>query len=130
MPTVQGIGGVFLYADDVQALAAWYQQHLDLEFHNWGSVRGIELPSADREPAGRQASTTFALFQAKEPLPKGVRTGRVNLRVSDLDALLARLKAAGHEIEGPEGAEYGRFAWVHDPEGNRLELWEPALQEG
>ncbi len=124
-PQVQGLGGAFLYADDVDALAAWYTLHFGLELQNWGSARGIELPSADRAPAGRKATTTFALFQAESPLP-AVRTGRVNFRVPDLDAVLARLMTAGVRTERG-GDDYGRFAWAWDPEGNKLELWEPAL---
>ena len=127
LPTIQGLGGAFLYADDAAALAAWYAAHLDLAFQDCGSARGFELPSADLAPAGRHATTTFALFQAKERLPPGIRTGRVNFRVSDLDALVARLRAAGCEVEAPDGSEYGRFAWVNDPEGNRVELWEPPI---
>lgn|GEM_PF-257039 len=123
VPVVQGLGGAFLYADDVDALAAWYTEHLGLQFERWGSARGLELPSADRVPVGRQASTVFALFQADAPLGP-IRTGRVNYRVSDLGPLVARLEAAGFAVE-QSGDENGRFAWVQDPEGNRVELWEP-----
>lgn len=124
-PQVQGLGGAFLYADDVNALAAWYTRHFGLEFQVWGDARGVELPSLDREPAGRAASTTFALFRAETPLPP-VRNGRVNFRVPDLDAVLGRLTEAGVRLErGPE--DFGRFAWAWDPEGNKLELWEPPL---
>lgn len=126
VPMVQGLGGAFLYADDVAALAAWYTEHLGITFQSWGKSHFVEFPSADVEPAGRHASTVFALMQADAPLPKGVRTGRINLRVSDLDALVARLKAAGVSVEGPGSPEFGRFAWAVDPEGNRLELWEPS----
>ena len=122
-PVVQGLGGAFLYANDVDALAAWYTEHLGLTLEHWGKSRGVELPSADRVPSTRIATTTFALFQADAPLPP-TRTGRVNLRVAELDTLLERLIAAGQRVErGPE--EYGRFAWVWDPEGNQVELWEP-----
>ena len=124
-PMIQGLGGAFLYANNAEALAAWYSQHLGLEFQNWGKVRGLQWPSADVQPNGRESSTIFAFFQAETPLPEGVRTGRVNLRVDDLDVLVARLRAAGLEVDSPPGQEYGRFAWVIDPEGNRLELWEP-----
>ncbi|MSQ02548.1 MAG: hypothetical protein EXR71_11790 [Myxococcales bacterium] len=124
-PRVQGLGGVFLYADDVDALAAWYRRHFELELEVWGDARGIELPSLDRHPSGRLATTTFALFRAGTPLP-AVRNGRVNFRVPDLDAVLARLADAGVRLErGPE--DHGRFAWAWDPEGNKLELWEPPL---
>ena len=122
-PIVQGLGGAFLYADDVETLAAWYEDRLGLALERWGKSRGIELPSADLVSSNRVATTTFALFQAETPLP-AVRTGRVNFRVGDLDGLLARLEAAGDRIRRlPE--DHGRFAWVWDPVGNIVELWEP-----
>lgn len=122
-PVVQGLGGAFLYADDAEKLAGWYAEHLDLTFENWGKARGFELPSADLVPSRRLATTTFAIFQSETPLPTE-RTGRVNFRVSDLNAIVARLQKAGCRTEdGP--TDYGRFAWVWDPEGNKVELWEP-----
>ena len=125
MSVLQGIGGVFLYANDAAALAAWYADKLGLVLQNWGNTHGLEFPSADIEPDGRQASTVFAIFQAEAPLPAGIRTGRVNFRTHELDSLLARLRAEGMEIPQPDDSSYGRFAWIHDPEGNKVELWEP-----
>jgi len=122
-PTVQGLGGAFLDANDADALAAWYTLVLGLEFETGGKARWVELPSADRVPHGRLATTTFALFQADAPLP-AARTGRVNFRVPDLEPVVAAAASAGARTEmGHE--DYGRFAWVWDPEGNRVELWEP-----
>ncbi len=129
MPVVQGLGGAFLYADDVATLADWYTRYLGISFSNWGKVRGVELPSADLVPKGRQASTTFALFQAETPLPKGVRTGRVNFRVEAMEPLLESLRKDGYEVEVSPDESLGRFAWVMDPEGNKVELWEPPLEE-
>jgi acyl-CoA thioesterase FadM/predicted enzyme related to lactoylglutathione lyase len=127
-PIVQGVGGVFLDAHDVIALAAWYGLHLGLTLQNWGSTRGVEFPSADLVPSRRAATTTFALFPATSPLGES-RTGRVNLRVGDLEALVQRLEAAGVKVERQPGEDYGRFAWAWDPEGNRIELWEPLRNE-
>lgn len=120
----QGIGGVFLYASDPEALAAWYSRAFGLQLQNWGESHGIEFPSADREPGGRLASTTFAIFPAK-----GESSGRrvmLNWRVDDLEAAMARLQAAGAVFPGEVAADdYGRFARTEDPEGNGVELWEP-----
>lgn len=127
MSQIQGLGGAFLYADNVDALAAWYTSMFGIEFHAWGSVRGVEWPSADIAPAGRQSSTVFALFQSETPLPAGRPPKCINLRVSDLVPLIARLRAADLEVEDGGPSDYGHFAWVRDPEGNRLELWEPPL---
>lgn len=122
-PIVQGLGGAFLYADDAPALSDWYQTHLGLEMQNWGMAWGVELPSADRVRGTRIATTTFAIFPSATPMP-AVRTGRVNFRVADLDRTVAALVAAGVRMEpGPQ--DHGRFAWIWDPEGNKVELWEP-----
>ena len=128
LPTIQGVGGVFLCCGDVDKLAAWYTSRFAMTFQNWGQSRGVELPSLDVRPAGRTATTTFALFPTPGPLPVH-RTTRVNLRVADLDALVTALRAAGDDVELRADEGYGRFAWVADPEGNRVELWEPPRLE-
>ena len=56
MSMIQGIGGVFLYADNVDALSSWYTEMFGIQFNNWGNTRGVKWPSADIAPAGRQAS--------------------------------------------------------------------------
>lgn len=122
-PVVQGLGGAFLLVTDLEGTAAWYREHLGLDLQAWGQSRGVELPSVDVVPALRVASSTFALRQADGPLSPG-RTARVNFRVGDLDALVARLEAGGQLVERGDD-DYGRFASVVDPEGNRVELWEP-----
>ncbi|MBM4392114.1 MAG: thioesterase family protein [Deltaproteobacteria bacterium] len=117
-PPVQGLGGAFLQARDVETLARWYSQHLSFRFAEHGTARHVELPSSDIVPSLRVATTTFAIVP-------GMATGqKVNFRVTDFDGLVARLHEAGHPAErGPD--DYGRFATVIDPEGNRVELWEP-----
>jgi YbgC/YbaW family acyl-CoA thioester hydrolase len=117
-PAVQGVGGAFLQARDVAALAAWYTAHLGLEFAAYGTSRYVELPGLDVVPSLRVATTTFAI------VPGEAADQKLNLRVAELDGLVARLEAAGHPaVRGPD--DYGRFVTVRDPEGNRLELWEP-----
>lgn len=128
LPTVQGVGGVFLYCADLEAQAVWYAARFGLSFQNWGELRGVVLPSLDVSPAGRTATTTFALFAASGPLP-APRTARINLRVSNLDTLTASLRTDGETVEIGQDEGYGRFAWVVDPEGNRVELWEPPRLE-
>ena len=117
MERVSGIGGVFLRARDQAALGAWYAEHLGIAVESWG---GAVLRSDDGE------TLVWALFSAETeyfgPLD---RQAMVNYRVGDLDAMLAQLRAAGVEAEGPEENENGRFGWATDPEGNRLELWQP-----
>ena len=111
-----GIGGVFFRADDPGALRDWYRTHLGLDgddSHPWMQTAGptVFMPfprSTDHFPASRQ--------------------WMINFRVTDLDGLLASLRAAGVEVTtAPEWdtPETGRFARIHDPEGNPVELWEP-----
>jgi catechol 2,3-dioxygenase-like lactoylglutathione lyase family enzyme len=117
MERVSGIGGVFLRARDPQALAAWYAEHLGLEIEAWG---GAVLQSTGGE------SFVWALFPAEtDYFGSRDRQQMVNYRVADLDAMLAQLRAAGIEADGPDENENGRFGWGTDPEGNRFELWQP-----
>ena len=119
MARVTGIGGVFFAAKDSAALAAWYQQHLGIEVTEWG---GAVFPG---DEAG--AVTTWTIRPAAdEPFAPGTSPFMVNYRVDDLAGLLTSLRAAGAQIAGdPEESEYGKFGWVVDPEGNKIELWEP-----
>lgn len=121
---VLGIGGIFFKSRDPDALRAWYRDHLGLAVTEWGGVVFEPMPAS---PAGRQATTTWSIFPADtryfEP---GESSFMINYRVDDLDGLLASLRAGGCAVdERIESSEYGRFGWVSDPEGNRLELWEP-----
>ena len=117
MERVSGIGGVFLRAREPAALAAWYAQHLGIKVEAWhGAVLGW----------GVEESAVWALFPADTDYfgPRD-RQAMVNYRVRNLDAMLAQLRAAGLEADGPEETENGRFGWGTDPEGNRFELWQP-----
>ena len=123
MAKAVGVGGIFLKARDPQALAAWYSSQLGIQPGDGGS-----LVFDGPESAGM---TVFAHF----PLDTGYfgdgsqqapQQFMVNFRVDDLDALLLQLAAAGVRIDPKrEEYDYGRFAWIWDPEGNRVELWEP-----
>ena len=115
MAQVLGIGGVFLRASDPVALKAWYVQHLgmDLSVGAWMQAAGPTVfePSA-------QDSDYFAKDKAV----------MLNFRVDDLDDMITQLQGAGITVETRSewNSEIGRFARVHDPEGNPIELWEPA----
>jgi catechol 2,3-dioxygenase-like lactoylglutathione lyase family enzyme len=132
MIKVDGIGGVFINANDVKAMVAWYSEHFGLTFRTFdeGKVYGLEFfYRADDEPS-RRASTVFAIHAAPSPLPAERREVMINYRVLDLGALLDQLRAAGIPIEKTEDHEYGRFAWIRDPEGNRIELYQPLMEPG
>ena len=119
MAKAVGIGGVFLKAQDPPALSAWYAAHLGIQ-----TVEGGSLVFDGPESAGM---TVFAHFPpATDYFGDGPQSFMVNLRVDDLDQLLADLASAGVRIDPRrEEHSYGRFAWIWDLEGNRVELWQP-----
>jgi len=119
MPRVTGIGGIFFKAKDPAALREWYRRHLGLDIQDWGGAvfHGPEAAGA----------TVWNIFEADsdyfEPSPSPFM---INYRVTDLDAVLATLRADGCAVDNrTEVSEFGRFGWVMDPEGHRVELWQP-----
>jgi len=124
---VRGLGGMFLYANDPPALSRWYAQHLGIE-PEWQDPKncGRSFLLRDEGWPDVPAMAVWALMAPKEPLPEGRRQAMINYRVYDMDRLLAQLRAADIAIEKESDDEYGRFAWIYDPEGNRIELWQPA----
>jgi catechol 2,3-dioxygenase-like lactoylglutathione lyase family enzyme len=117
---VIGIGGIFFKARDPARLAAWYQRHLGLEVAGWGGASFPEDPS-------RPGYTVWSPFATDTDYFAPSRQAfMVNFRVDDLEGLLADLRAAGVWVDDRvEHSELGRFGWILDPEGNRVELWEP-----
>ena len=119
MEKVTGIGGIFFRSKDPAALAKWYNDHL-----------GISPAPTDMETPpwiGEGGVTVFAPFDGEtDYFPAGQQV-MVNFRVSDLDAMTAQLRSAGVDIFNESTMEgIGRFAHLKDPEGNAIELWEPA----
>lgn len=123
MSHITGIGGLFFRAQDPAALAQWYLQHL-----------GIPLLPSDygQQPWTQEAGpTAFAPFPQDTDYFPPTKQWMMNFRVRDLDGLLAQLRAARIEVKAdPESYPNGRFARIHDPEGNPIELWEPANSAG
>lgn len=130
MARVTGIGGIFLRARDPKALSAWYAKHLGIQLNDWG---GAQFLWTDEVPA-TTGSTAWTVFPADTTYfgpgtTAGPQAAMVNYRVDDLEALLAQLSVAGIPIDPHrENASYGHFAWITDPEGNRLELWQPLVE--
>ena len=114
-PLVTGIGGIFFRASDPAALKAWYAEHL-----------GVESAPVWEQGAGH---TVFAPFDTATDYFPPDKQWMINFRVTDLDALTAKLEAAGIAVETraewDASPEVGRFARIHDPEGNPIELWQP-----
>lgn len=113
--TVAGIGGVVIFADQADALAHWYEQHLGLFFtrepdsHEWW----CDLPN-----------TPFSIQQSKHPLGHDRRQVAITWRVKDLDAFVEQLGELGVSVEKRQESADGDFAWLDDPEGHRVELWQ------
>lgn len=119
MAKVTGIGGVFFKSPDPKGLAAWYREHLGLDIESWG---GVTFPWSD--PGGFTVWSPFAEDTAY--FDPSDRPFMVNFRVDDLDGILEHLRDAGVEVDDRIGEyDYGRFGWFLDPEGTRIELWEP-----
>ena len=124
---VDGIGGVFIYANDAKALSNWYAHHFGLRIETYedGKVFGTEFKYRRLGDSSQIDSTVFSINQSKATLPAERTEVMVNYRVRDLTAFLTQLKADGIEVEKTEDFDYGRFAWIKDPEGNRIELYQP-----
>ena len=120
MEKVTGIGGFFFRAKDPKALALWYQQHLGI----------LTILTSDGESAWQQeaGSTAFTPFpETSKYFGDPQKVWMLNFRVRDLVKMAAQLQAAGIEVKiDPQSYPYGRFARLHDPEGNPIELWQPA----
>ena len=123
MARVTGIGGVFLRSNDSKALAKWYAEHLGIQLSDFN---GTAFQWSDEVPAGTGMTAWSAFPQDTQYFGEGQQAAMINYRVDDLDALLTQLAAAGVWID-PKRADqpYGRFAWIKDCDGNRLELWQP-----
>lgn len=125
MQRVIGLGGVFFKAKDPKALHQWYRDHLGLSVGNDGSAV---------LPFGGDGDSGYAVWAAFRDDTKYFEPSKspfmVNFRVADLTALLSALRAEGCDVaDKMEDSEYGKFGWVMDPEGNRVELWEPPKEE-
>jgi predicted enzyme related to lactoylglutathione lyase len=124
MARITGIGGVFFKSKgDSTALAEWYRQHLGLELADFGGA--ILRWPADQAADGGLTVWHVAKHDSQWFSPS-TAPFMINYRVDNLDELLARLRAAGVAIiQGPESHENGKFAWIMDPDDNKVELWEP-----
>lgn len=124
MERVTGIGGIFIKAHDPEALRAWYQRHLGVPVTEWGGAVFRWHTPEKPEPDGM---TVWSIM----PMSSGyfapsTATFMINYRVRDVRALIAVLREEGCQVdERIDESEHGIFGWVMDPEGNRVELWQP-----
>ncbi|WP_339723807.1 VOC family protein [uncultured Paraglaciecola sp.] len=126
MSRVTGIGGIFIKAQHPEKLQQWYKQHLGIDVQVWGGTSFRWVDSAGNPTAG---TTAWMIGDGGNFAPSEAPF-MVNYRVSDLLVLLETLRAEQCEVlEKTEESEYGKFGWVMDPEGNKVELWEPPAEE-
>jgi predicted enzyme related to lactoylglutathione lyase len=121
---VLGVGGVFFRSPDPAKLAKWYQETLGLVTEAWGTTHGTSFSPDGMPPNAFTVWSTFA--SDTEYFGNPHQSFMINLVVDDLDAALANVKAGGGDvIPEKEEHDFGRFGWIVDPDGNRVELWEP-----
>ena len=117
MASVTGFGGIFLRAEDPKALYQWYERHLGVAKSE--GAYSFPVPT-------QHAHVVFALFKPDNAYFPPAQKAMVNLQVDDLDGVLDRLIAEGVTVDAKrESYDFGKFGWVTDPEGNRVELWQP-----
>jgi catechol 2,3-dioxygenase-like lactoylglutathione lyase family enzyme len=120
MKRVTGLGGVFIRCSDPEKSRAWYARHLGIPMEPWGATFHF------KDETNPEAYNVLSFFTPDAPyFAPSESTFMLNFRVDDLDALLEALRAEGVTIVGePMVEDYGKFAWILDPDGNKLELWE------
>jgi len=144
MTHISGIGGAFIFSNDPERLAQWYSDNLGLKFEGdpkSGTYYRMFI-SLDPDDTSRKLDTTFAIMKATIPLESPIPDGSepenmygdqpfmINLRVHDLDRLLADIASRNIHPIKRQDESYGKFAWVRDADGNRIELYEPVAIPG
>ncbi|MGJ3231973.1 MAG: VOC family protein [Oceanicaulis sp.] len=122
---VLGLGGVFIKSEHPEKTKNWYRDVLGVEINAYGGMDFLHKRAADAFP--KAARTVFDRFKVESDyFAPSEKSFMINLIVDDLDAAIARIAAAGEAMVGePESYDYGRFAWVMDPDGVKVELWQP-----
>lgn len=124
MKRVTGIGGIFFKATDPATLQAWYKRHLGIDVQAWGGT-AFTWSDAEGKPVGGTTVWSIASEEGGQFKPSHAPF-MINYRVDDLHALIQALKEEGCQVlDKVDESEYGKFAWVLDPEGNKVELWQP-----
>ena len=119
MEKVTGIGGIFFKARDPEKMAAWYRDQLGIRAEDGHA----DFAWREKDRPEEMGRTVWSIFPADTDY--FASAVMINYRVSNLDQMLEQLRQSGVTVEKVEDFDYGRFAWITDPEGNRVELWEP-----
>ncbi len=124
MKRVTGIGGIFFQTHDPAALRTWYQRHLGIDVQEWG---GAAFVWADADGNATKGTTVWSIGTADgDGFAPSRAPFMINYRVQDLAALLRALRDEGCQVlDKTDDSEFGKFGWVIDPEGTKVELWQP-----
>ena len=128
MKRATGIGGIFFKAENPEKLGAWYAAHLGLPVESWG---GFQFHWRQDDAPEHRGYTAWSIFKGDTRyFDPSAKPFMINYRVENLDAVLEALRSEGVAVDPKvEESEYGRFGWAMDPEGNRIELWEPPARK-
>lgn len=128
MKRVTGIGGIFFKAKDAPALQAWYKRHLGIDVQEWGGT-AFAWANSDGTPTTGTTIWSISASESDTFAPSSAPF-MINYRVADLLELVKVLRSEGCQVlERIDDSEYGKFAWVIDPEGNKVELWQPPADQ-
>jgi predicted enzyme related to lactoylglutathione lyase len=126
MNLINGIGGVFLFSNNPKRLAEWYHENLGISYSESPDCSSMykSFEHRDLTDASLKRTTTWAILSTKNDIEGKPRTGQINYRVTSMTETLSHLQSKGVAIDKAEDSEYGKFAWVTDPDGNKIELFE------
>lgn len=126
-PKVRGIGGVFTYSNNAEALAAWYEKFLGIQVVSSPQYGAYYCDYRYKDAADQPISLNWSIIQASKPMPKNeLPFFCINYRVDNIDEFVAFLNANQIQTKAVEVYPEGKFTYLNDPDGNRIELWEPS----
>jgi len=128
MDLIDGIGGVFLFSNNPKRLAEWYRDALGINSNESPDSSSIYklFEYRDFTDTSVKRTTAWAILPTDNDINGKPRTGQINYRVKNMAEILSHLRSKGVAIDKTEDCEFGKFAWVTDPDGNKIELWEEA----
>ena len=128
MDLIDGIGGAFLFSNNPKQLAEWYRDNLGINYQESPDYKSFyaTFEYRDLTDASLKRTTAWAILSSANDINGKPRTGQINYRVKSMAETLSNLQTKGVAIDKSEDYEYGKFAWVTDPDGNKIELWEEA----
>jgi predicted enzyme related to lactoylglutathione lyase len=122
---VEALGGIFIYSENPKVLAEWYEENFGLKYEYTEQYKAyyVSFPYREKE-LDKARYMIFSILHNKNRPMIDAKFFTINLRVSGLDEIISKLQSKKIDVRGPEVHDEGKFAWVNDPEGNFIELWE------